>query len=76
MQATNESRIEIINPCGVKLRRRREEMAQLNTLLLPELDPLLLSGLAVLFAGFTFVSAVEEWRRWSEHRRLRKHFRH
>jgi len=39
------------------------------------LDTLLLSGLAVLIGGFVFVSAMEGWRRWSERRRLRKHFR-
>jgi hypothetical protein len=39
------------------------------------LDILLFSGLAILLAGFFFVSAVEGWRRWSEHRRLKKHFR-
>jgi hypothetical protein len=39
------------------------------------LDILLFSGLAVLLAGFAFVSVVEGWRRWSEHQRLKKHFR-
>jgi hypothetical protein len=39
------------------------------------LDILLLSGLTILLVGFLFVSAVEGWRRWSEHRRLKKHFR-
>jgi hypothetical protein len=40
------------------------------------LDTLLLAGLAILVAGFAFVSAVEGWRRWSDNRRIRKHFRH
>jgi hypothetical protein len=40
------------------------------------LDTLLLAGLAILFAGFAFVSAVKGWRRWSDNRRIRKHFRH
>jgi len=39
------------------------------------LDILLFSGLAILLAGFAFVSAVEGWRRWSERQRLKKHFR-
>jgi hypothetical protein len=39
------------------------------------LDTLLLAGLAILFAGFAFLSAVEGWRRWSDNRRIRKHFR-
>jgi hypothetical protein len=39
------------------------------------LDSLLLGGLAILIAGFVFVSAIEGCRRWSEYRRLRKHFR-
>ena len=38
-------------------------------------DILLFAGLAVLLGGVAFVSAVEGWRRWSEHRRLKKHFR-
>jgi hypothetical protein len=29
-----------------------------------------------LLGGFAFVSAVEGWRRWSEHRRIKKHLRH
>jgi hypothetical protein len=36
---------------------------------------LLFAGLAVLLGGIAFVSAVEGWRRWSDHRRLKKHFR-
>jgi hypothetical protein len=40
------------------------------------LDTLPLAGLAILVAGFAFVSAVEGWRRWSDNRRIRKHFRH
>jgi hypothetical protein len=39
------------------------------------LDTLLFGGLAVLLLGFVFVSAVEGWRRWSEHQRLKTHFR-
>jgi hypothetical protein len=39
------------------------------------LDTLLLGGLVILIAGVAFVSALEGWRRWSEYRRLRKHFR-
>jgi hypothetical protein len=39
------------------------------------LDTLLLDSLAIVIAGFAFVSAVEGWRRWSEYRRLKKHFR-
>jgi hypothetical protein len=39
------------------------------------LDTLLLGGIVILAIGFIFVSAVEAWRRWSEHRRLKKHFR-
>ena len=39
------------------------------------LDTLLLGGLAILIGGFAFVSTIEGWRRWSEHRRLKKHFR-
>jgi hypothetical protein len=39
------------------------------------LDTLLMSGLAIVLVGFAFVSAVEGWRRWSEHRRLKEHFR-
>jgi hypothetical protein len=40
------------------------------------MDALLLSGFAILLVvGFIFVSAVEGWRRWPEHRRLRKHLR-
>jgi hypothetical protein len=39
-------------------------------------DTLLLAGIVILFAGFAFVSAVEGWRRWSDNRRIRKHFRH
>jgi hypothetical protein len=37
------------------------------------LDALLLGKFAILVVGF--VSAVEGWRRWSEHRRIREHFR-
>jgi hypothetical protein len=40
------------------------------------LDTLLVDGLAILLAGFAFVSALEGWRRWSENRRIKKHFRH
>ena len=39
-------------------------------------EDLLLLGLAVLFGGLCFLSALQGWRRWSENRRLRKHFRH
>jgi hypothetical protein len=39
------------------------------------LDTLLFGALAILLVGFGFVSAVVGWRRWSEYRRLRKHFR-
>jgi hypothetical protein len=39
------------------------------------LDSLLFGGLAILLVGFVFVSAVEGWRRWSDNRRIRKHFR-
>jgi hypothetical protein len=39
------------------------------------LDTLLLGGLVVLIGAFVLVSAIEEWRRWSERRRLKKHFR-
>ena len=39
------------------------------------LDTLLLGGLATLIGGFAFVSTIEGWRRWSEYRRLRRHFR-
>ena len=39
------------------------------------LDTLLLGGLAILIGGFAFVSTIEGWRRWSEYRRLKKHFR-
>jgi len=39
------------------------------------LEILLLSGLAILLAGFLLLSAVEGWRHRSEHRRLRNHFR-
>jgi hypothetical protein len=39
------------------------------------LDTLLVGVLAILLVGFGFVSAVEGWRRWSEHQRLKKHFR-
>ena len=38
------------------------------------LDILLFSSLAILFVGFGFVAALEGWRRWSDDRRLRKHF--
>jgi hypothetical protein len=38
-------------------------------------DILLFAGLAVLLGGVAFVSAVEGWRRWSENRRLKEHFR-
>ena len=38
-------------------------------------DILLFAGLAILLGGFVFVSALEGWRRWSEHQRLKKHFR-
>jgi hypothetical protein len=37
---------------------------------------LLFSTLAILFAGVGFVAASEGWRRWSENRRIRKHFQH
>jgi hypothetical protein len=42
------------------------------------LDTLLMGGLAVLLvavAFFAFITAVEGWRRWSEHRLLKEHFR-
>jgi hypothetical protein len=39
------------------------------------LDTLLVGGLAILLVGFGFVSVVEGWRRWSDNRRIRKHFR-
>jgi hypothetical protein len=39
------------------------------------LDILLFGGLAILLAGFVFVSAVEGFRRWSDNRRIKKHFR-
>jgi hypothetical protein len=39
-------------------------------------DSLLLSSLAILFAGVVFAAALEGWRRWSESRRIRKHFEH
>jgi hypothetical protein len=42
------------------------------------LDALLMGGLAALLvtvAFFGFVSALAGWRRWSEHRRLKEHFR-
>jgi hypothetical protein len=34
------------------------------------LDTLLIAGLAILLGGVAFVSAIEGWRRWSDHRRL------
>jgi hypothetical protein len=37
---------------------------------------LLLNSLAILVAGVGFVAALEGWRRWSENRRIRKHFQH
>ena len=40
------------------------------------LDVLLFSTLAILLAGVGFVVAVEGWRRWSENRRIKKHFQH
>jgi hypothetical protein len=39
------------------------------------LEILLFSGLAILLAGFLFVSALEGWRRWSQYRRFKNHFR-
>jgi hypothetical protein len=39
------------------------------------LDMLLLNSLAILVAGVGFIAALEGWRRWSESRRIRKHFR-
>jgi hypothetical protein len=38
------------------------------------LDLLLLNSLAILFAGVGFVAVLEGCRRWSEGRRIRKHF--
>ena len=40
------------------------------------LDDFLLLGLAVLFGGFCYVSAVQGFRSWSENRRITNHFRH
>jgi hypothetical protein len=40
------------------------------------LDFLLISALAILLAGVGFVIALEGWRRWSDNRRIRKHFQH
>jgi hypothetical protein len=42
------------------------------------LDTLLMGALTILVVGVAFmgfVLAVEGWRRWSEHRRLKEHFR-
>jgi|KBSMisStandDraft_5_1062788.scaffolds.fasta_scaffold552406_1 hypothetical protein len=33
-------------------------------------------GIAVMFAGFAFVTAIEAWRRWSTNRRIRRHLSH
>jgi hypothetical protein len=38
------------------------------------LDSLLFSSLVIMLAGMGFVAAVEGWRRWSDSRRITKHF--
>jgi hypothetical protein len=40
------------------------------------LNALLLNSLTIVLAGIGFVAALEGWRRWSESRRIRKHFEH
>jgi hypothetical protein len=40
------------------------------------LDILLFTSLAILLTLFGFACAVEGWRRWSDNRRIRKHFQH
>jgi hypothetical protein len=35
---------------------------------------LLFAGLAIVLAGFGFGAALEAWRRWSDNRKIRKHF--
>jgi hypothetical protein len=37
---------------------------------------LLFAGLITALGWFAFVNVVERWRRWSENRRIREHFRH
>jgi hypothetical protein len=37
-------------------------------------NSLLLNSLAILLAGVAFAAALEGWRRWSESRRIKKHF--
>ena len=42
------------------------------------LDTLLMGGLTILVVGVAFIGfivAVEGWRRWSEHRQIKEHFR-
>jgi hypothetical protein len=31
--------------------------------------------LGLVLLGFGFVSVIEAWRRWSDHRRIKKHLR-
>jgi hypothetical protein len=38
------------------------------------LDTLLLAGLAILLGGVVFVSGLDGWHRWSNHRRIQKAF--
>jgi hypothetical protein len=38
------------------------------------LDSLLFSSLVIMLAGLGFVAALEGWRRWSDRRRITKHF--
>jgi hypothetical protein len=39
-------------------------------------DDFLLLGLIFVLGPLCFVSLLEVWRRWSEYRRIRNHFRH